>query len=140
MIVQPPRRSWAIAAFLWTVLIILLCWTPRSQLPRNEDRPFLSIHIPHLDKIVHGALFVGFSAFWRQAGASPRRILAAAAVLALGTELGQMTDFVNRDANVPDFLADMAGALAGLLPDFLRRRGAPRDVAAAAVTGTQPST
>jgi hypothetical protein len=99
----------------WTLLILVLCWMPKSQMPLNEAGPSLLPKI-HADKIIHGAIFACFAILWRRAsGRGSALVIAVSGVaLAVITELGQGTAIVGRDADVWDGLADVAGVFLGL--------------------------
>jgi hypothetical protein len=108
----------------WTVLILVLCWMPRVQLPISEEGPSL-FHLYGGDKIIHGGVFAVFAVLWRRA-TSPRSVPVIAVsglALAVITELGQATPLVGRDADLWDGLADTAGVAIGLvLAAWLARR------------------
>ncbi len=109
-------------AWAWTALILGLCWFPRSMMQRSETGPD-PFPIPHLDKLVHFALFLGFAWLWARVGGDrPLRVLLAGVALAAISELGQMAPIVNRDAGLADGLADVAGAVAGLGAYLMIRR------------------
>jgi VanZ family protein len=100
----------------WTLLIVVLCWTPREHLPASEDAPSL-FKLAQMDKVLHAALFAGFAFLWRRA-TSPRSVVVIAVsgiALAVITELGQATALVGRDADLMDGVADTAGTALGLL-------------------------
>jgi VanZ family protein len=107
-----PRLRWLARG--WAVLILVACWIPRAHLPPGERVP----GVPNVDKVVHFGLFAVLGLLVRLS-ASPRTrtatLLALGLLLAIVSEVGQATPFVNRDANVPDGLADSLGMLAGLL-------------------------
>jgi VanZ family protein len=107
----------ALLAWCWTLVIMALCWTPRVYLGVDEriHRPF---SITNLDKAVHLGIFAVFSFSWMRVE-SPRfragRILIAGLALAVITELGQETPFVNRDATLGDCVADGLGVVVGIV-------------------------
>src|SRR5581483_2598325 len=88
-------------ATFWTILICVGCWLPASWLGTVETDADVKRLIPHLDKIVHFTLFLGFGLLWGWvARGQPRRLLlvvAAGLALAILTELGQAAPFVDRD-------------------------------------------
>lgn len=101
---------------LWTILILALCWIPSGWL-KFEESESAGLHIPHLDKIVHGGIFTCFALLWMGAFGGRRpwlRILAAGVVLAVVSELGQNLPMLGRDGNVEDGLTDVAGLIVGL--------------------------
>lgn len=112
-------KTWP--AILWTLLILVLCWTPRERLPTSESAPSFLKRI-HADKVVHATIFAGFALLWRRAGSAGSVPLIAASGVALGiiTELGQGTSIVGRDADLWDGLADAAGVGLGLLIGEIR--------------------
>ena len=118
------RSRWLAVA--WTLLILVLCWTPRGSLPISEHAPSL-LHQLHVDKFVHFGIFAVFAALWRRNGgrrATPLIAIAGIA-LAIRTELGQETTIVNRDGDFWDGLADSAGVFVGLVfAGYLARRKA----------------
>ena len=119
----------ALLASCWTLVILALCWLPRSMMPANEGaaRPFF---IPHFDKLIHAGIFAIFGLLWMRVGDSPRRgrwVLGAGIALAALSELGQELPIVNRDAGLADGLADGLGVVAGILGyEVARRRLANR--------------
>jgi hypothetical protein len=122
---MPPKAS---LAWIWTLVIMALCWTPRFLLGgiEAEHRP---PPIPYLDKAVHLGIFAVFAFLWMWAGSPGRRVWQVAAAgsgLALLTELGQELPIVSRDANLADGLADLVGVVVGLLAFELARRMAER--------------
>jgi VanZ family protein len=113
-----PTDRRTLLALAATALLLTLCLTPKSMVPRREESP---PGIPHLDKVVHFGMFAGFGLLWACAGRSamPTRsraagVLAAAFALAIGTELAQGLPQVDRDPDTLDALADAAGAIAGV--------------------------
>src|SRR5438309_9242521 len=90
----------------WTLMILVLCWTPRQHLPASEIAPSF-FKAAHLDKILHAVIFAGFSYLWRRATSARSVAVIAVSGLALAiiTELGQATAIVGRDASLGDGLA-----------------------------------
>ena len=108
-------RNWLYAAVGWTILIAALCWTPGGVVRTVGDETRL-FKIPSFDKFVHAGLFAVFAFLWLKATPAPKRfppILLGGLALAVVTELGQLTAFVNRDARLDDALFDMLGVLLG---------------------------
>jgi hypothetical protein len=122
-----PRRypiGWASA---WTVLLLCLVLAPARLLP-SERTLSLADYIPHLDLVVHFALFAGFALGWLRVSGSRFQwwaVGAAGLFLAAGTEYAQGLPFIHRDANLLDGLADSAGVAAVLVVSAvgLRERG-----------------
>lgn len=107
-------------AWAWSVVILGLCWLPKSGLPVKETGPAF-LHIPHLDKIIHAGVFAVFGILWARALPDRRwvaRIIVGGILLAIVSELGQAMPFVNRDPGLEDVLAD----LLGLIPSFFLAR------------------
>ena len=107
-------RIWILAAIGWTLLILVLCWTPRSIVAIAGGEH--SYRIPHADKIAHAGMFAGFAFLWLGASRGRSRttlVVLAGLALAVITELGQTSSFVNRDAGWDDGLFDMIGVALG---------------------------
>jgi len=103
-------------AFSVAVLVSLaVLFTPASDVPSAP---------PGVDKLVHLSLFAALAVTGRWAGVR-RGVLAGILVLyAAVSELLQSLDVLSRSTSVADWLADVAGALLGLLAwDLLVRRG-----------------
>lgn len=100
----------------WTLVILVLCWTPTRNLPMVEGAPSLFRSIGG-DKILHAGMFALFALLWRRATspASAPIIAVSGLALAIITELGQGTSLVGRDADVWDGVADTAGVGLGLV-------------------------
>ncbi|NTW34435.1 MAG: VanZ family protein [Bacteroidetes bacterium] len=106
---------------IWALLILLLLGLPSNNFPETS---FLNIH--HLDKIVHGGLFLVFvflltRGFYMQNSFSfvnkNAFILSIIAGILYGgfTEILQGNVFTERTSDIFDFLADVAGCIIGLL-------------------------
>jgi VanZ like family len=111
------RRLRLAAAIVWTLVIMTLCWLPRTVVHEVEDGSRW-LDIPYLDKIVHAGIFVVFSILWARVGTSRGRfkwVVLGGFLLAVVTEVGQLVPIVGRDAAVDDALTDFAGAALGLL-------------------------
>ncbi|WP_165250825.1 VanZ family protein [Paludisphaera soli] len=122
-------RPWLYAAIGWTLLILGLCWMPKSVVTQAGGER--SVRVPHADKIAHTGLFLGLAFLWLKASPAPRRfapVVLGGLALAVITELGQMSSFVNRDGGLDDGLFDMIGVgLGGAL--FYWVAGGRRDEA-----------
>ncbi len=110
-------RIRVLPAVIWTVVILVLCWTPQAYLPVNENTNSLT-HRLHLDKFVHAGIFTVFALLWLRAFAPPSRktyiwLMLAGAGLAAITELVQNLPVINREGEFEDGLADFAGVLFG---------------------------
>jgi VanZ family protein len=104
------------AAVIWTLTIMTLCWLPKKVVHQVEGRSsWFEIH--HLDKAIHCGIFVIFSVLWCGLWTSWRRF-ARVGFMGLGlaalSEIGQLVPFVGRDASVADGASDMLGCLIGL--------------------------
>jgi hypothetical protein len=119
-----PGRYALPLAVAWTVLLLALCLAPARVIP-DEKTFSLKRYIPWYDLVVHFTLFAGFALNWVRAIRSPRRwalVPAAGLILALGTEWAQGHPYIQRDPNLLDGLADLAGLAAGLAAAALFRR------------------
>jgi VanZ family protein len=139
------KRLRLVSALLWTVIILVLCWTPQIYLPVDE-RPDSWKIILHLDKVVHLGIFAVFSVLWLRALPGGKRrffvVAIAGLVLAVVTEVVQNVPIIQREGEVQDAVADFSGVLLGF-PLFLwiekcldmrRSRHAGVEVAEAQVT------
>ena len=99
----------------WTLLILVLCWTPPRHLPASETAPSF-FKFAHADKVIHAAIFAGFAILWRRATSPSSAVVIAVSGVALAviTELGQATPIVGRDADLWDAVADGTGVAVGL--------------------------
>ncbi len=70
---------------------------------------------PGVDKLVHGVLVLGLAATGRWAGLRPAVLLPALVAYAGGSEVVQGLAAIGRTASIADWLADVVGALAGLV-------------------------
>lgn len=109
-----PSRS--LPAWLCTVLLVTLCLLPRQLTPEGPSGS-LSLRVPHLDKAAHATMFLAFGLLWARVALPSRQVrlvLLAGLLLAVGTELAQGLPPVDRDPDLLDALADVAGLLAGI--------------------------
>jgi len=111
-------RAWAI---LWTVVVLVACWTPGGAVRGGGP------DIPGLDKGVHTLLFFLESFFLLRAlhgvfpartlrGGRPTGRIASSSAAALAAGLAILTEIVqnwvpNRDGSLGDLLADFLGIL-----------------------------
>ena len=112
-------RRWGPPA-LWAALILVLTSIPAP--------PETSGGIPHLDKLVHLALYAGQGWFVTRALRSRRPMTLAAALVAIAAfaafdEWHQ--GFVARDPAVLDWLADVVGAFLGIMTASRARTAEP---------------
>jgi VanZ family protein len=106
----------ALPAWLWTGLLLFLCLLPRQFTPESRTSP-LAVGVPHADKAAHLAMFAGFGLLWTRAVGPTRRVrmvLLIGVMFAVGTELAQGLVVVDRDPDLLDALADVAGLAAGI--------------------------
>ncbi len=106
-----------VIAILWSVMMMVMCWLPRAIVREVKDGSSW-FDIPHFDKVIHGAIFVGFALLWMRAGSGRLRwlwVLAAGVLFAGLTEVVQGLPVVGRDASFADGLADVVGVLLGIL-------------------------
>lgn len=97
----------------WTLAVLFVCWLPREQVPRT-DRVLPGI--PHVDKAIHGTMFLGVGALWSLAlPGRPGRVALLGAGLAALTELGQAIPGVGRTPDLDDGLMDLAGLALGMI-------------------------
>ena len=125
-----PRAAWPLVAFAWALLVWwLLTFEPRSGAPLDVD--WLPVmFLPWTDKLAHAGLFfvqalLVVRAAVERLGRGRALLLAFIVCLALGaaTELRQRS-VPHRDADLADFGANVAGAMAAAaaLPLSRRRR------------------
>jgi hypothetical protein len=103
-------------ATLWTLVIMVLCWTPRYIVQEVEEGSSW-FDIPNLDKVVHWGIFVVFAVLWLRTSTSRRRyawVALGGLALAVTTELGQTIPAINRDAGLDDGITDLIGVALGL--------------------------
>jgi VanZ family protein len=107
-----------LSASLWTVTILVACWTPDIYLPVREQRGSL-LNLPHLDKLVHLGIFGVFAVLWLRAlPYLPQRFLRiglAGAALAALTEIVQNLPIVHREGEFKDWVADTTGLLLAMI-------------------------
>jgi hypothetical protein len=108
------RSFWI--AIIWTLVILVLCWTPRGSLPIREGAPSF-LRLIQADKMVHFGIFAVFAVLWRRASGRAATVLIGVigVIFAIVTELGQEIPIVNRDADFWDGLADSLGVVSGLV-------------------------
>jgi hypothetical protein len=94
------------AAFAGSVVLsLVVLFAPAGDVPGAP---------PGVDKVVHGLLFLVLAMTGRWAGMRPAPLGAALVAYAGGSEVLQALDAIGRTASVADWLADVAGVLAGL--------------------------
>jgi VanZ family protein len=95
------------AVFVVVVLIsLVVLFVPRT--PSEQG-------IPHVDKVVHGALFLALAASTRWRFGPHLAGLVGVLAYAATSELVQQHWLAHRDGDVRDFAADAVGALLGWL-------------------------
>ncbi len=109
-------RPRVVLAVLWTIVILVLCWTPQAMLPVSEGTQSLTQKL-HLDKFVHAGIFTVFAVLWLRTRPAVRTsylwVLLAGTALAAVTEVVQNLPIINREGEFQDALADFAGVLFG---------------------------
>jgi hypothetical protein len=106
-----------VMAILWTVVIMALCWLPRTIVKVVEDESSW-FKVPNLDKVIHFSIFVLFSILWTRVRSSRRAyvwIMLGGIALGVITEIGQSVPIVNREPNFGDFAADVVAVALGLV-------------------------
>ena len=108
------RVVWYVPALLWWGVMVYCLWLMPAGQPSG---------IPYFDKLGHFALFAAWAvllaapALW--CGQPLRQlmptVLGACLLWAAGSELGQALLTETRSAEVMDAVADMAGALTGVM-------------------------
>jgi hypothetical protein len=112
--VRPQLARTVFALLLGISLAMFL--TPGDDVPQGGPN----------DKLVHGLIFVALAVAGRWAGAPWLGLGIGLAAYAGVTEILQAVLPINRDGNVPDFLADVVGIGVGLLLSFSAVRLAAR--------------
>lgn len=101
-------------AIIWLLIISVLFFLPGSSLPKEP--PF---GILHFDKYVHFGFFALLIFLWRFYFGNALRytylLLVMALFYGLGVEVVQHNFIANRTFDLGDVIADMAGAVAGIL-------------------------
>ncbi len=107
-------RPWH--ALVWTLLILFLCWMPRSWLrPTEAVVREVALGTWNIDKVVHLALFLGFGALWIGAGLRWIMVLLGGLVITMMTEVGQyLVPALERSLHFADILADLVGLVIGV--------------------------
>lgn len=132
-------RHRVVLAVLWTIVILVLCWTPPVFLHVSERTGSIT-QLLHLDKIIHAGIFTVFSVLWLRTRPVAKRwyvsVLLAGTALAAITEIVQNLPIINRDGNFEDFIADFAGVLFGFpLFHWLEQKLKDRNMS----SGNEPS-
>lgn len=114
-------------AIVWGMVILVFTGVPGNMIPRVPR--FMDLFAP--DKIVHLILFLVFAVtvfygIHKDKGSLERTGLLAGLFLAIGysalSEFLQWSIFINRQASIWDFIADVTGAFLGI-PVFRLRKG-----------------
>ena len=119
---SPWREHGALSRGVFAVAVLVslaVLFAPPSDVP---DSP------PGVDKVVHASLFLVLAVTGRWAGMRQAALAGLLVLYAAGSEVVQGLDAVGRSASVADWLADVAGVLAGLAvwAALARRRRAVR--------------
>ncbi|MCU1613404.1 MAG: VanZ family protein [Frankiales bacterium] len=110
----------AIARGAFAVVVLLsfaILFAPGSDVPPSPAG---------VDKLVHGGLFLGLALTGRWAGMRRGVLAVLLPLYAAASELIQAIPALHRDATLADWLADVVGALVGLLVWELLERRPPR--------------
>jgi hypothetical protein len=101
------RAPWGTLAFGTAVVVsLVVLFAPAGDVPGAP---------PGVDKLVHGGLFLALAMTGRWAGLRSAALAPALVAYAGGSEVLQGLDVIGRTASVADWIADVVGALAGLL-------------------------
>ncbi|MDP9394100.1 MAG: VanZ family protein [Actinomycetota bacterium] len=103
-----PDRRWRAALGVAVAVQLLVVYSPTAG-------PAATAALPHLDKIVHAAVFAAVAFPARPAGVSLRLVVAALVVHAGLSELVQAELLAARSGDPWDAVADLAGTAAGAL-------------------------
>src|SRR6516165_4220997 len=99
------KRLRLLSAVLWTVIILILCWTPQIYLPVDEGLDSWKIRL-QLDKVVHVGIFAVFSVLWLRALPAGKKTFlwvgVAGLALAALTEVVQNVPIIQREGEVED--------------------------------------
>lgn len=105
------------SAVLWTLVILVLCWTPSYLLPLDEGPGRSLLGLLHLDKVVHAGIFVAFTVLWLRAVRGGNSlafwVFAGGLALAVITEWAQNLPLIAREGEAADAVVDVIGLLAG---------------------------
>ena len=103
-----------IAAMAWWLLISILFFLPGSTLPQTG-----LFNFPYFDKLVHLGFFAVLLFLWRFSFGPHRKntffLLLAAFGYGLAVEVVQHYLIINRSFDMADVVADMSGAVIGVL-------------------------
>lgn len=121
------KKLWPV--IVWAIGILILTGIPGSYIPTTTN--FFDWVQP--DKIVHFILFGGLSflvlyAYREQFIAGNNRLLISIIAISIGIVYGLLTEvlqyyvFVGRNGNYLDFMADVIGAIIGILAFYLYYR------------------
>ena len=115
-------RLRVLPAVLWTILILVMCWTPDVWIPVGEGPESFVFKVIHLDKIVHAGIFTVFSLLWLRALPNGKQrflwVGLAGTALAAITEIVQNVPIIHREGEFVDSVADVVGLVLGF-PLFL---------------------
>ncbi len=110
------KKYWL--SIIWSIIIIIFCSLPSSNIPRNRI-----INIPHLDKILHFGIYFILSLLILyetkiKTGKNKIVFILTAVfsfVLGLLIEIEQQYLISSRTGDLYDLLADIIGAISGIL-------------------------
>ena len=108
------KRGIRVFAPLWLLLITVLFFLPGSALPSEG-----LFHLPYFDKLVHFGFFAVLLFSWRFFFGDAARVtgllLGMALCYGMAVEVIQHYFVANRSFDLFDVVADLLGAVAGLL-------------------------
>jgi VanZ family protein len=110
------RAHPALLATAWTVIILVICLTPRLLPPNTSGEVPIYVRL-HFDKFIHIFLFYVYGFLWMRVGRSPYRaawVLAGGVALAILTEWLQALPQIGRSTDLLDGLADALGVVIGI--------------------------
>ena len=109
---SPYKKQARFLAILWTLLILVACFTPGKEIPK--------VDVPYIDKWTHLVLFGGFTFLWLCTKPSQKtkwliRLFLIAVAFGSFIELMQgLLSFLGRSMEFMDAVADAIGGLLGI--------------------------
>jgi VanZ family protein len=124
------KISHLLPSVIWSLVILWIICIPGSSIP---ETPF--IYIPHFDKIVHAFIFGVFAflinfGLYRQKNSFLRRnhytiTMIAGVLYGVITEWIQLSFIPGRSGELMDWVADVAGTIAGIMIFHFSRKILP---------------
>ena len=115
-----PKKTWLLAAVGWSVITVILCLVQFSNIPQ--------VGIPSADKYVHSIFHFLFTIFWflhfdatsnRKVVSNVILVLVLSFLFGVAIEFAQAIFTTSRKAEVADLIANLYGALAGVITLFV---------------------